>query len=320
VSDRRPRIRTVRAPTPDDLARARAVVAAHLPPAPLLPIPGPDGREIWCKLESAQPTGAFKVRGALAALADAPPDARVVTASAGNHGLGVAYAAARLGRAATIVVPRTASPAKLEGLRRGPAELVLHGERYEEAEAHALALADQGSLYVSAYNDTRVIAGQATCAAEIAEQLPGERTLVVPVGGGGLLAGVVAASTGHDEVHVVAVEAQASRAVSAAVARGRIVPVTIDPTLADGLAGNLEPGAATPGLVAGRVRAFVAVSEEEIEAAVRFLAAHAGWVVEGAGAVGMAALLAGKVPVAGRAVVLLTGRNIATSVLARLLR
>ena len=311
--------RAVAAPTAADLERAYAVVKAHLPPTPLLPLERPGG-EIWCKLETAQPTGSFKVRGGLAALsAYAAPGVRVVAASAGNHGLGVAHAAARLGVAATIVVPRTASTAKVESLRRLGVELVEHGERYEDAERHALDRLGAHDVFVSAYNDPHVIAGQATCALEIAEQCPVERTLVVPVGGGGLLAGVVLAAATQAGVRIVGVEAEASRAFSTAVARAEIIDVPVGPTLADGLAGNLEPGTVTPSLVAGRVHAFVAVSESEIEDAIRFLVERAGWVVEGSGAVGVAALLAGKVPVAGRAVALLTGRNIAAPVLARIL-
>ncbi len=143
-------------------------------------------------------------------------------------------------------------------------------------------------------------------------------TVVVPAGGGGLLAGVALWAAGRPGVRVVGVEAAASRALSAAAAAGRVVAVPVGATLADGLAGNLEQGSVTPALVAGRVR-FAAVSEAEIEAAVRFLALDCGLVVEGAGAVGVAALLAGRVPAAGQVVVLLTGRNIDPATLARVL-
>jgi threonine dehydratase len=242
----------------------------------------------------------------------------VVAASAGNHALAVVEAARRLGLRATVVVPRTASAAKLAALRQLDADLVAHGDRYEEAERHALELAEDGGVYVSAYNDPQVIAGQATWAAETAEQVPGGATLVVPVGGGGLLAGTALWAAARPEHRVVGVEARASRAVSAAVAAGRVVEVPVGPTLADGLAGNLEPGSITPGLAAGRVHAFAAVTEAEIERAIRLLAAG-GLVVEGAGAVGLAALLAGRVPLDGQVVVLLSGRNIAAGTLARIL-
>jgi threonine dehydratase len=312
--------RAVAHPTAADLDRARTVVAAHLRPTPVVAIELPDGRgEVLAKLECLQPTGSFKVRGALAALAAVVPGARVVTASAGNHALGVVLASQRLGVPATVVVPRTASPAKLAALRRLGADLVEHGAGYEQAERHALSLARDGAVYLSAYNDPQVIAGQATWASELAGQVGRELTVVVPVGGGGLLAGTALWAAGLRGVSVVGVEAAASRALSAAVRAGRIVEVPVAATLADGLAGNLEPGSITPALAAGRVHAFAAVSEAEIEAAIRFLAAGCGLVVEGAGAVGVAALLAGKVPVRGRVVVVLSGRNIAPAALARIL-
>jgi threonine dehydratase len=295
------------------------VVAARLRPTPVVPVELPAGQAL-AKLDCLQPTGSFKLRGALAALAAVgSPGARVVAASAGNHALAVVEAARRLGLRATVVVPRTASAAKLAALRRLDADLVTHGTGYEQAERQALKLAEDGGVYVSAYNDPHVIAGQATWAAETAEQVGGGATLVVPVGGGGLLAGTVLwAAAARPDMRVVGVEAAASRAVSAAVAAGRIVEVPVGPTLADGLAGNLEPGSITPALAAGRVHALVAVTEAEIERAIRFLAAN-GLVVEGAGAVGVAALLAGRVPLDGPVVVLLSGRNIAAGTLARIL-
>ena len=316
-------VREVAAPTAADLELARTVVAAHLPATPVVGLELPDGRgEVLAKLECLQPTGSFKVRGALAALsAVADEGAEVAAASAGNHALGLVYAAARLGVPATVVVPRTASPAKLAALRRLGARLVEHGDGYDQAERHALALAARGAgrvRYVSAYNDPLVIAGGGTWAWELAGQVSGEMTLVVPMGGGGLLAGTALWAARRD-VGVVGVEAAASPALSAALRAGRVVEVPVAATLADGLAGNLEPGSVTPELVAGRVRDLVAVSEPEIEAAIRFLAECCGLVVEGAGAVGVAALLAGKVPASGRAVAVLTGRNIAAATLARIL-
>jgi threonine dehydratase len=296
------------------------VVAAHLRPTPVVPLELPGGVEVLAKLDSLQPTGSFKLRGALAALsALGSPGVRVVGASAGNHALALVEAARRLGLRATVVVPRTGSAAKLAALRRLHADLVVHGDDYDQAERHALELADAGGAYVSAYNDPHVIAGQATWAAETAAGLPGGATLVVPVGGGGLLAGTLLWAADRPDVRVAGVEAAASRALSAAVAAGRVVAVPVAPTLADGLAGNLEAGSVTPALARGRVHAIVAVTEEEIERAIRFLAAS-GLVVEGSGAVGVAALLAGRVPADGGTVaVLLTGRNIAAGTLARVL-
>jgi threonine dehydratase len=319
--------RRVQLPSPQDLDAARRLVADHLPPTPVVPVRLPrvegfDG-QVLLKLETMQPTGSFKVRGALVALA-ATGDRPVVTASAGNHALGVAFAAQRLGVRATVVVPTTASAAKVEALRRMDVELVLHGDDYEASERHALALAEQGAVFVSPYNDRHVIAGQSTVAAELVEQVGRDVTLVVPVGGGGLIAGIALGLAGEDgddrgPTRIVGVEAAASPAVSYAVEAGHIAPVPIGRTLADGLGGNLEPGAVTPDGARGRVHGFVQVEEDGIAEAIRVLATRCGLVVEGAAAVGVAALLAGAVPLAGPPVVVLTGRNIAPDLLARLL-
>ena len=312
--------RAVAPPTPAALDAAAAVIAARLAPTPLVPAPAlaPDAH---LKLETFQPTGSFKVRGALAALAGAGPGARVVTASAGNHGLGVAWAAAALGVEAVVVVPETASPAKLAALASLPIEVVRHGRGYDEAEAHALALAAQGARYVSPYNDTDVIAGQASLGRELDAQLAGAPVRVVcALGGGGLGSGLGLWAAGRREATVVGVEAERSPAFTAALAAGAIAPIEPGETLADGLGGNLEPGSATFPLVRDHVAAVVTVSETEIEEAIRFLARAHGVVAEGAGAVAAAGVLAGRVPRGeGALVVVVSGRNIALERLARVL-
>ena len=325
--------RSVRVPSEPDLAAAIAAVRAHLPRSPLIPSPAL-GDITWLKLETMQPTGAFKVRGAVAALTALAADgvAGVVTASAGNQALGVAWAAERLGMAATVVVATTASPAKRQALARLPVELIVAGDTYDEAEVRAIELAEErGAVYLSPYNDPYVIAGQATICAEITAQLPAHEatvqqplTIVAGVGGGGLVAGLgLWAARLHPErvVRIVGVEARQSLAMSAAVRAGRTVPVPIGLTLADGLAGNLEPGAVTVDLVRRHVETLVAVSEAELEEALRWLARAHGLVVEGAGAAGVAALLAGKVVAGpGPTVAILTGRNIALETYAAVLR
>lgn len=304
--------RVVPTPSVADLHQAAAAVRSYLDATPLVATTAADGALL--KLECWQPTGSFKVRGAIAALAALPEHARragVVAASAGNHGLGIAYAAMLAGIAATVVIPATASPAKVDALRRFGINLVQHGDGYEAAEAHALDLAARGATYVSAYNDTHVIAGQASIGFELDEQINDPLTVITPVGGGGLAAGLTLWAAGHSNVRVVGVEAEASRAVSAAAAAGQTITVPVGATLADGLAGNIEPGSITPMILASHDTAMIAVSESEIRHAMRFLAAQHGLVAEGSGAVAVAALLAGKIEVAGRAVALVTGRNIA---------
>jgi threonine dehydratase len=335
VSQSTDAVRPVRVPTALDLDAAWAVLRRRLAPTPLLPtsveVPALGPVPVLLKLETMQPTGSFKVRGALAALSRLPDGERAVTASAGNHGLGTAWAAGTLGTPATVVVARTASPAKVAALQGFPVELVQQGDSYDEAEAHALWLArGAGRRFVSAYNDPDVVAGQASLGFELDGQLGGDAplTLVTPVGGGGLAAGL--AVWGRDRarrpVRLVGVEAAASTAVSAALTAGTLVTVPVGETLADGLAGNLEPGSVTPGLV-GTDTTLAAVTEDEIVAAMRWLFSRHGLVVEGSAAVGLAALLAGKVPAhalegvldGNPLVVLLTGRNITRETYAHVL-
>lgn len=299
---------------------ARDAIAEHLPVTPLIPLPlnGIDV-PVYAKLETRQPTGSFKVRGALSA-ATAYAGTPIVTASAGNHGLGIAYAATRLGVPATVVVPVTASPAKVAQLETFDIDLRRIGADYDAAEAAAIGLAgSQGGRFVSAYNDRAVVDGQGTIAAELLDQLAEPATVVVPVGGGGLLAGVAQRLVDQSGWGAIGVETAASRGCSAAIEAGEVVPVEVSDTVADGLAGNLEPGSITPGLIAGAGASVCAVPEAAIRAAVRELATQHGLVVEGSGAVGLAALREGLIPLDQAVVLVLTGRNIAPALLAAIL-
>ncbi|MET0768709.1 MAG: pyridoxal-phosphate dependent enzyme [Solirubrobacteraceae bacterium] len=306
--------RTVAAPGAADLDAAARVVADRLAPTPLVPSPAL-GERVWLKVETQQPTGSFKVRGALAALTQAG-GGPVVTASAGNAGLGVAWAASALGVPATIVVPESASPAKVAALRALPVELVMHGAGYDEAEAHALSLP---GTYVSAYNDTHVVAGAATIGREL-EDLDVPLTVVCGIGGGGLASGLGLWASGRPGTRVVAVEAARSPAFSTALAAGALTEVEVGDTLADGLAGNIEPGSVTFPLVRDHVAAVASVDEPQIEEAIRFLARAHGLVAEGAGAVPAAALMTGAVAAGeGATVLVVSGRNIALDRLAAVL-
>jgi threonine dehydratase len=313
-------IRRVDPPTPSDFEHALSVVTEHLAPTPL--VPSPVAPATFLKLDCLTPAGSFKLRGALAALAaltDGQRAAGVVTASAGNHALGVLYAAAELGVNATVVVPRTASAAKVSKLRRLGGQLIEYGDDYDAAEAHALSLAAESGYFLSAYNDPHIIAGQATMGPEIRAVLDGPLTVVAPVGGGGLLAGLSLWAAAEGNVSVVGVESAASQGLSAAVAAGEVVTVPVGPTLADGLAGNLEPGSITPAIVAAQKATLTTVDEAEIRTAIRYLAEEHGLVVEGSGAAGLAAVQAGKVPSDVPTVVIITGRNIATPTFAEVL-
>lgn len=315
-------MRTVRTPTAEEVVAGAAIVSQHLSPTPVVNAPAL-GPGVVLKLETMQPTGSFKVRGALVAVAkpithDAAQP--LVTASAGNHGLGVAFAASAYGATATVVVPENASAPKVAALSKYAVTLLARGASYDEAEAYALSLAGSGARFVSPYNDPDTIAGQGSIALELFDQVRDLRTIVVPIGGGGLISGIALAATLRPEVRVIGVEAAASPAVLAAV-NGQDT-IDVQPTLADGLAGNVEVGSVTVDLVRRHVDDIVSVDEDEIIGAIRFLIREHGLVVEGSGAVGVAALLAGYIDVdadAGATAVLLTGRNIAAATLARLL-
>jgi threonine dehydratase len=268
------------------------------------------GVEVWLKYECFQLTGSFKLRGALNALMQSSTHA-VLTASAGNHGLGVARAAAMLGMSATVVVPETASPAKVEALRRSGAELIQIGETYDDAEAAAIHLARERHLsFISPYNNRDVIAGGGTVTLEVLEDLPTVRTLVVPAGGGGLISGIAVAAQGVD---VYGVQSDASPALHAALKAGHLVAVEVQPSLADGLAGNLEMGSITFDLLRAHVRDVVLVSETAIADAMAWLLLREHVLVEGSAAVGVAALRERKITPDGPTVVVLTGRNLAAA-------
>jgi threonine dehydratase len=315
-------MRTVEQPDASHDDRAWQVVRRHLAVTPVVAAPQL-GQHISVKVETLQPTGSFKVRGGLAAVGatlEADPTREVVAASAGNHALGLAFAAATLKARVTVIVPRLASAAKVSALGQFDVRLILHGDGYSEAESFALDLAaTEGARFVSPYNDPDVIAGEVTIARELLAQVPNLGTVVVPVGGGGLVAGVSRGLRGSG-VRVIGVESEASPALGAAVAAGAVVPITVGPTVADGLAGNLEPGAITVDIARVNGVEMVVVREADIRSAMAYAAHNMGLVVEGAGAVGLAAVRSGQVaPAAGETVVLLTGRNVAPTLLEEVL-
>jgi len=317
--------RPVRPPTDADLAQARQMISEHLSPTPFVETVVA-GATCFLKLESMQPTGSFKVRGALAAVAAVPEGHRILAVSAGNHALGIAWASQRLGIPATVVIAETASPVKRAKLEALPIELIRYGQSYDEAEAYAIGLArdaDADTVFISAYNDPMVIGGAATVLDEIVDQRPsgGALTVIVPASGGGLLAGIALRASqltsAAAPITIIGVEVANSPAMSAALDAGYAVEVPVRETIADGLAGNIEPGSVTIDLILGRVEGIAAVTEAEIHTALRFLASEHGLVAEGAGAATLAAMLSGKVqPTDGDLVAIVSGRNIALPKLA----
>ncbi len=311
-----------------DIFLAARRIAPHIRSTPLersAALSAELGCAVWLKLECLQRTGSFKLRGALNRLLTLGPEARargVLTCSAGNHGLGVAEAARLSGIAATIIVPENASPAKIEGLRRTGVELLIVGADYDAAEALAPQIAEErGLAFVSPYDDPFVIAGAGTVALEIMRDLPEVGTILVPVGGGGLASGVGVAAKGvNPRVRVIGVQSEASPAMSAALAAGRLISVANEETLADGLAGNIAAGSITFPLVRDHLDTVVTVPEQAIGAAMRTFLDRHHLVVEGSGAVGLAWLQHTRPPGLSEPIVLIvSGSNIATSVLQRVL-
>ncbi len=278
------------------------------------------GVEVMLKCENLQRTGSFKLRGAsnmLALHGDAAEG--VVAASAGNHAQGVALAAQQRGLAATVVMPAAAPLAKQRATRAYGAELMLVDGPLSLAQERARELAEErGLLYVPPYDAEPIVAGQGTLGLEIVEQAPDVECVVVPAGGGGLLAGVaLAVKQRRPDVRVVGVQSRAMPGIVESLAAGEPRAAEARRTIADGVA-VAGPSALTFGLIERYVDEVVAVGEEQIASAIVFVIERSRLVVEGAGVLGVAALLAGVVEPRGRTVVVLSGGNIDVSLLGRL--
>lgn len=305
--------------TLDDIQAARQQIAQYVARTPTTrdqALGRELDAEVWFKWENRQTTGSFKLRGALNKLLPLAPERAfggVIAASSGNHGQGIAYAARLCGLHAAIYVPDDTPRKKLRGMARLGAEIVTVSGGYGAAEDAALAAArNSEAVWVSGYNDAEIIAGQGTLALEWLEQSPSLDLLLVPVGGGGLISGVgLAAKALKPGVRVVGVQAAASAALHTAFYGGDMDTVTHRPTLAHGLAGPVEAGSITVPLVKQVTDEILLVSEAGIERAMAYAYRVHREVIEGAGAVGLAALLAGKVACAGRVVgVLVSGGNV----------
>jgi threonine dehydratase len=279
------------------------------------------GGHIWLKPENRQPTGSFKIRGALNKIGRFSSEEKargIVAASAGNHALGVAYAAQTWGDIRTdIFVPATAPRAKLDKLRQFNVALHQEGETYEDAHQAADAFAAQsGSIAVSAYDDVDVVAGQATIGLEILTEQPHTDMILVPVGGGGMVAGVASVSWAlNRQCQIVGVQPQASPAALLSLRDGVAYdPYDHEPTLADGLAGGF--GQVPFALVQGKIAHVLLASEHELRQAIFTLLDQEQLVVEASGAIAITPLLNGSLEVAGKTVVcVLSGGNLETAVL-----
>ena len=308
-------------PTVLDVYQARRRIGDRVLETPLRPsswLSSITDAHVHLKIESANLTTSFKIRGAMnAALrlsegidSETPT---IVTASAGNHGRALAMAAEQLGLPCVVFTPQTAPDTKKNAIRRHGA--ILHSDcpDYDEAERQAREFAvAEGAVYVSPYNHPDVIAGAGTIGLEIVDALPQFDVAVVPLGGGGLASGVgLALKAAAPNVTVVGVEAEASTPFTTSLGAGRITGITPQPSLADGLVGNLEPGSMTFPLVKQVVDHVVTVSEEDLGRAMKGLATEERLIVEGAGAASVAAIMTGKASSPGqRVVAIVTGGNV----------
>ncbi|TVR49429.1 MAG: threonine ammonia-lyase [Puniceicoccaceae bacterium] len=312
----------------DDITAARRRIAGAVAVTPCpesIPLSEISGCRIFTKLDNFQRTGSFKERGAANALALLRETGRcrgAIAASAGNHALGLAYHGRRLGIPVTVVMPRTAPLIKSATCERLGARVLLQGESFAEAQEQALSLVDaEGLTYVHGFDDPAIIAGQGTFGLECLEQVPDCDAIVLPVGGGGLAAGVsLAVKSLRPEVRVYGVEADHAAAFSAALRAGRPVDVPPRPTLADGLAVS-RVGALAFSIAAPRLDGVVTVDEDTLALAILRLIELEKTVVEGAAAAPLAALLADRLPeLRGRTVVLaLCGGNIDPAILSRVI-
>jgi threonine dehydratase len=309
-----------------EAARARIAGGVYLSPCvESIPLSQLTGAHVFCKLDYLQRTGSFKERGARNALLRLSPEQRrrgVIAASAGNHAQGVAYHGSLLGIPVTVVMPTFAALVKVTNCRHLGANVILHGGDVGEARAHAEQIGERDGLaFLHPFDNADVMAGQGTMALEILEQTPDLDAIVVPVGGGGLLAGIgTVVKALRPQMQVVAVEADRATCLEAALAAGHPVPVSLAPTLADGLA---VPVIGTlPFAVLQRVvDRLVTVDEASIALAILRLIELEKSVVEGAGATPLAAFLCGKLDdLKGRRVVLtLCGGNIDLTMLDRVI-
>lgn len=310
-----------------DVQRARQVLEGQVKATPLIHIPSISsqlGFPIHFKAENLQRAGSFKIRGAIVkinSLTDVEKSRGVIAASAGNHAQGVALAAQSLGIPATICMPEGAPISKVEATEQYGAQVVLHGLTYDDAYQKACELqALHGYTFIHGFDDPYTIAGQGTIGLEILEELPDVETVLVPIGGGGLISGIALALKAlKPSVRVVGVQAAGAPAIYLSQQKGQLVYTDSVRTIADGIAIK-RPGNLNWEMIHEYVDDVVLVDEEEIAQSILFLLERGKLMIEGAGAVGMAALLGNRVPnLKGPVCAVLSGGNIDVNILSRII-
>ncbi|AVQ16639.1 threonine ammonia-lyase [Fusobacterium gonidiaformans 3-1-5R] len=304
--------------TLEKIQEAKSCIQDSVRKTPVLNCPklgAQTGNDVYFKLENLQQTGSFKLRGALnkiAHLSEEEKKCGVIASSAGNHAQGVALGATAKGIKSTIVMPAGAPLSKVRATREYGAEVVLHGAVYDNAYQKALEIQKEtGAIFLHPFDDEEVIAGQGTIGLEILEQLPDVDAVLVPIGGGGILAGIATAiKSVKPEVKVIGVEAAGAASMTAALAKGECCDIENCSTIADGIAVR-KVGYKTLELVKKYVDEVVTVTEDEIVQGIFYLLEKSKLVAEGAGASGVAALLAGKINLKGKKVcAVISGGNV----------
>ncbi|HYN87845.1 MAG TPA: threonine ammonia-lyase [Ardenticatenaceae bacterium] len=311
-----------------DIETARAILKGIIVETPVLltnRLSQDVGTPVYVKAENTQRTGSFKPRGAYVKLASLSPEERhkgVITHSAGNHAQGLALAAKLLTVPATVVMPKFAPLAKVVATRRYGAEVILHGASFDEAGEHARSIqAQRGLTYVHAFDDEKTIAGQGTVGLELLEAVPDVDTVIVPVGGGGLIAGIaIAFRSRRPNVRIIGVQAEGCASIRLSLEAGRPEMVPQARTIADGIAVT-RPGNLTLPVIRDLVDDVVTVDDDEIARGIVYALQNLALVVEGGGAVGIAALLSGRVRPRDneRVAVVLSGGNIDANFLGRVI-
>ncbi len=301
----------------DDIAAARERIRGVALDTPLRHSPwlSNGSADVFLKLETIQPTSSYKIRGAFNAarrIRDRAGEApRLVTASAGNHGRALAHAVRMLDLSLVVFIAAGAPRAKVDAIRAAGAELRECAD-YDEAERQAKAFAAAGhAMFVSPYSHPDVIAGAGTIGLELLEGRPSLGTVIVPIGGGGLISGIgVAIKAISPSTRIVGVEVDASCPFTRSLEAGRLVNIDVQPSLADGLTGNLDPETITLDIVRRVVDEIVLIDEPLLRRALAGVVTNEHVLIEGAAAVGVAAILGGKVQPRGEVAVILTGANI----------
>jgi threonine dehydratase len=281
------------------------------------------GCEVYLKLENIQITGSFKARGALNKILSLQSStAKIITASTGNHGLGVANALAVVKKEGTIYLPKGASPAKVEAIKMRGAPVEFYGENSDETEQYVRKLSETtNQIYVSPYNDEEVVAGQGTIGVELLRQVPELDVVFVSIGGGGLIGGIASyLKAVNPKIEVVGCLPVNAPAMYECIKAGKIIEVPEKPTISDGTAGGLERGSITFGICQKYVDSYITVTEEEIISAMKLVIKYHHLIIEGSAGVAVAALIKDKERFKGKKVaIVICGGNVSETVLKSLI-